>query len=335
MHQQVAAFLQYLEQDRNYSRHTVIAYRKDLLAFDRFMAGVHGGPGWDVQGVDRGMIRAFLGSLVERQYARKSVARYLASVRSFFKYLRRFHRIQVNPTGSISSPKLEKRLPRYFDEPTINRALEAIDRSTETGKRSAAVLELFYSTGMRLSELTGLRLDAVDFATRTARVSGKGRKERIVPFGEHAAQSLRAYLLVRHPAHGNDPGTFFLSPRGNILSPKAVNRIVIASMGRVSDAAKRSPHTLRHTTATHLLNRGADLQAVRELLGHANLSTTQIYTHVSVDRLRQLYARAHPRAQVEPGTVQKETTHADQDHSTQVPRPERAQRTHHRRGKQT
>lgn len=335
MHQQVAAFLRYLEQDRNYSRHTVVAYRTDLLVFDRFVSEVHGGPEWDVAGVDRGLIRAFLGTLVAQQYARKSVARSLASIRSFFRYLRRTQRIPANPAGSIPSPKLDRRLPRFFDEPTMTRVLETVDRSTEAGKRTAAILELFYSTGMRLSELTGLRFDAVDFAGRTARITGKGRKERIVPFGEHAAQALREYLQVRRPSTGRDPGTFFLSPRGGVLSPRAVHRIVTQAVGRVSDAAKRSPHTLRHTTATHLLNRGADLQAVRELLGHANLSTTQIYTHVSVDRLRQLYARAHPRAQVEQGTVSKETTYADQDHRTQVPRTPRTQRAHHRRGKQT
>ncbi len=334
MHQQVAAFLRYLEQDRNYSRHTVIAYRKDLNAFDAFVSSVQGSPAWDASRVDRGDLRTFLGTLVERGYARKTVARYLASVRSFYRFLRRTRQIETNPTASLPSPKLDKRLPRFFDEQTMLRALNAIDRSTPDGKRSAAIIELFYSTGIRLSELTGLRAEEIDFTGRTLKVSGKGRKERIVPFGEHAAQAVTEYLAVRRPSPYGDPGTVFLSPRGKVMSPKAVHRIVSTALGRVTDAAKRSPHTLRHTTATLLLNRGADLQAVRELLGHANLSTTQVYTHVSVDRLRQLYARAHPRAQVEPGTATKETTYADQDHGTQVPRTGRASATHRRRGKQ-
>ncbi len=335
MHQQVAAFLRYLEQDRNYSRHTVIAYRKDLIAFDACMADLQGLPAWNASAVGREDFRSFLGTLVERGYSRKTIARYLASVRSFYAYLRRTRQISANPAATFPSPKLEKRLPQFFDEPTMVRVLNAIDRATPDGKRAAAVIELFYSTGMRLSELTGLRLADVDFGGRTLKVSGKGRKERIIPFGEHAAQAMTAYLTVRPPLSTADPGTVFLSPRGKVMSSKAVHRIVSAAIGRVSDAAKRSPHTLRHTTATHLLNRGADLQAVRELLGHANLSTTQVYTHVSVDRLRQLYARAHPRAQVEPGTATKETRYADQDDGTQVPRTGRTPATHRRRGKQT
>ena len=335
MHQQVAAFLRYLEQDRNYSRHTVIAYRKDLRAFDAFISSIQGTAVWDVSIVGRDDIRAFLGSLVDQGYSRKSVARYLASVRSLFRFLRQTRRIKANPSLSIPAPKLEKRLPRFFDEQTMIHVLDAIDRSSVDGKRCAAIIELFYSTGIRLSELTGLRFEDVDFHGGTIKVLGKGGKERIVPFGEHAGQSLRDYLAARPSQGSSDPGTVFLSPRGKRLSPKGVNRIVASAIGKVSDAAKRSPHTIRHTTATHLLNRGADLEAVRELLGHASLSTTQVYTHVSVDRLCQLYTRAHPRAEVESITATKEATNADQDHGTQVSRPRRSPRAHHRRGKQT
>ncbi|MGA9118880.1 MAG: tyrosine-type recombinase/integrase [Bacteroidota bacterium] len=335
MHQQVAAFLRYLEQDRNYSRHTVLAYRKDLRAFDAFLSGLHGTPEWNASTVDRGAIRSFLGELVSRGYSRKSIARYLASIRSLFKFLRRLHLIEGNPSAAIPAPKLDRRLPRYIDEPTMAQILDGLDRSTDKGKRAAAILELFYSTGMRLSELIGLKPGDIDFRARTLKVSGKGRKERIIPFGEHAAAALSRYLEVRPSMAPLDPGTVFLSPRGKKLSAKGVNRIVGTAIGRLSDVEKKSPHTLRHTTATHLLNRGADLQAVRELLGHASLSTTQVYTHLSVDRLRQLYVRAHPRAEVETSTVTKETTYADQDHSTKVPRPRRSPSAHHRRGKQT
>jgi tyrosine recombinase XerC len=334
MHHQVAAFLRYLEQDRNYSRNTVLAYRKDLQAFDAYLARLRGTERWDITGVDRATIRGFLGELVSREYARKSVARSLASIRSFFSYLRRARVLTGNPSAAIPTPKLERRLPRSLDEATMRTILDGFDRSTDRGKRDAAILELFYSTGIRLSELIYLRPEDLDFHAQTMKVTGKGRKERIVPFGDHAAAALKAYLRVRS-IPGPDPGTVFLSSRGKIISPKAVNRIVNTAIGRVSDVEQRSPHTLRHTTATHLLNRGADLQAVRELLGHASLSTTQVYTHLSVDRLRQLYARAHPRAEVEPSSVIKETTHADQDNSSQVPRSRRPSPTHHRRGKQT
>lgn len=335
MHQQVAAFLRHLEQDRNYSRHTVTAYRKDLGVFDAFVATAQGSSTWKASSIDRDTVRAFLGALVAQGMSRRTVARYLAAVRSFFKFLRRSRLLDANPTAAIPTPKLERRLPRFFDEETMLRALNAVDHSSPRGKLEAAVLELFYSSGIRVSELTGLLVVDVDFGARTMKVSGKGRKQRIVPFGEHAAEAVREYLTVRSPAHSGDPGALILSARGNNMSPKAVHRIVTAAMGRVTDAAKRSPHTLRHTTATHLLNRGADLQAVRELLGHANLSTTQVYTHVSVDRLRELYALAHPRAQVEHNTATKETPYADQDYGTQVPRPRRAPATHHRRGRKT
>ena len=176
--------------------------------------------------------------------------------------------------------------------------MEQPDRSTPVGARDAAILELFYSTGIRLSELIGLRQSDMDFKRRTVSVLGKGRKQRIVPFGSHAGAALTAYAAMRPhlcPAEGAPPPEFFLSVRGKRMQPKGVNVLVNRYIGAVADLEKKSPHVLRHTFATHLLNRGADLQAVRELLGHASLSTTQVYTHVSIDRLKRVYAQAHPR----------------------------------------
>ena len=206
--------------------------------------------------------------------------------------------VPSDPASLLSPPKVPKRLPRYLDEEGARRLMEQPDRSNPVGARDAAILELFYSTGIRLSELIGLRQSDMDFERQTVSVLGKGRKQRIVPFGKHAGAALTAYAAMRPhlcPAAGAPPPEFFLSVRGKRMQPKGVNELVNRYIGAVADLEKKSPHVLRHTFATHLLNRGADLQAVRELLGHASLSTTQVYTHVSIDRLKRVYAQAHPR----------------------------------------
>jgi integrase/recombinase XerC len=334
MHQHVEAFLSYVQQERNYSEHTVTAYGRDLRMFDEFVATLSGAPEWDPAAVDRGAIRLFLGALLDRGYARRSIARKLACLRSFFKYLRRTHVIAVVPLLGIPSPRLERRLPRFLDEHVMRAVLERPDRSTPEGRRDAAMLEILYSTGIRLAELLALRRGDVDAAGRTMKVTGKGRKQRIVPFGENAGAALEAYLDVRSELARRgprDPAGLFVSNRGKAMSPKGVNRIVARYIGAVSDIGSKSPHLIRHTTATHLVNRGADLQAVRELLGHASLSTTQIYTHVDVGRLQLLYAQAHPRATEEEPS--KEDAYGDQVHGTPVPRTARAQRPRGRNGR--
>jgi len=303
MRVQIRTFLLSLERERNYSPHTIAAYREDLRQFDEFMR-VRATPGEpDVRTIDHAAVRDFLGELLRRKLARRSIARKLACLKSFFAYLRKTRVITANPTDMVGTPRLEKRLPQVMDEDTVRALMDQPDRSTAEGARDAAILELFYSTGMRLGELLGMRVRDLNFDDGTVKVSGKGRKERVLPFGSRASEALTAYLGVRGSLQarrtgkpGPRPDLLFLTTRGNPMNPKGVNLLVSRYIGRVSEIEQRSPHVLRHSFATHLLNRGADLRAVKELLGHESLSTTQVYTHVSVDRLLAVYAQAHPKA---------------------------------------
>jgi integrase/recombinase XerC len=293
-------FLTYLREERNYSPHTLAAYEDDLNSFGLFLAGMVGEEP-DLAAVDRGTVRMFLATLLDQGYSRTSVARKLACLKSYFKFLHRTGVVSVNPAALVSAPKLPRRIPQVLEEGVIGKLMEQPDRGTREGIRDLAILELLYSSGIRLSELLGLR--AGDCGSGTLKVTGKGRKQRIVPVGRPAVKALQAYVAVRQEflqgrltGAAPDPGVLFLSARGKAMSPKGVNLLMNRYIARVSEIEKKSPHVLRHSCATHLLNRGADLQAVRELLGHESLSTTQVYTHVSVERLKRIYARAHPRA---------------------------------------
>ena len=315
MQAHVRTFLLYLERERNYSPNTVASYEDDLRQFSGFLERHFSAQLIDLRAVDHVTVRLFLGELLDQKFSKRSIARKLACVRSFFKYLTRTGVVETNPTGLVVSPKLEKRLPQFLDEQTVGRLMDQPDRKTPEGLRDAAILELLYSTGIRLSELLHLQLPHVDFSNCTIKVTGKGSKERIIPFGSHAKRALKLYLAVRdefvnanrghqsanraakHRARrGSDSQAVFLTVTGKDMNPKGVNLLMNRYIARVSEIEKKSPHVLRHTFATHLLNRGADLQAVRELLGHESLSTTQVYTHVSVDRLIKIYAQAHPKA---------------------------------------
>lgn len=290
---QTAVFLEYLSSERRASPHTIAAYAEDLRQFTRFLESA----GHTTSTVDHLVIRRFLGTLLDRGMSKRTVARKLACIRSYFRFLKKRGGIETNPTALVATPRLERRLPSFLDEQAIVNVLQHPDRSTPEGIRDAAILELFYSTGMRLSELLALRPADVHLRDRTLKVTGKGSKQRIVPFGRQARAAVEAWLGVRQEfaRRGADPGTLFLSVRGKTMSPKGVNLLVNRHIGAVSEIQKKSPHVLRHTFATHLINRGADLQAVRELLGHESLSTTQIYTHVGIDRLKKVYAQAHPK----------------------------------------
>jgi integrase/recombinase XerC len=298
-------FLKYLRDERNYSAHTLAAYEDDLNSFAEFLAERFGGKQPDLRAVDRGTIRMYLGELLGRGYSRPTAARKLACLKSFFKFLHRSGIVRTNPATLVSAPKLARRVPDVLPLDVVGKLMRQPDRGTPEGIRDAAILELLYSTGIRLGELLGLRAGDCSLGQATAKVTGKGRKQRIVPVGRPACEALQAYLAVRaeflRPGRGRsspppDPGVLFLSARGKAMSPKGVNILMNRYIARVSEIEKKSPHVLRHSCATHLLDRGADLQAVRELLGHESLSTTQIYTHVSMERLKRIYARAHPRA---------------------------------------
>ncbi|HET6273787.1 MAG TPA: tyrosine recombinase XerC [Bacteroidota bacterium] len=298
MEHDVRTYLHYLRKERNYSPHTIAAYEDDLRQFEEYLSRVSEKGAISLRGIDRGTIRGFLGSLLEQGFSKRSVARKLACLKSFFKYLCKVHRLDCNPAANVASPKLERRLPQFLDEDTVTRLMEQPDRCTLEGIRDAAILELFYGTGIRLSELIYLRVGDVDIANGTVKVTGKGSKDRIVPFGRPARKALDDYLLRRREFVGKmaDTRILFLSARGKRMNPKGINVLMNTYIGKVSEIEKKSPHVLRHTFATHLLNRGADLRAVKELLGHESLSTTQVYTHVSVDRLKKVYAQAHPKA---------------------------------------
>jgi len=310
---EIGEFLVFLAKERNDSPHTVKAYARDVAEFAAFCGRYYGGP-WSWAGVDRLAIRGFLGSLEARGLARRSVARVLSALRTFYRFLNLTKGVQVNPAKSARTPKLERRLPAYLDRAEIEQLfVVAHDRAAGSGGagagaggfpeiRDLAMLELFYSTGMRLSELAALSDRDVDLVVDQVKLRGKGKKERIVPLGSHAARAVRRYyrqrdaVLAALDGEGEGGGAVFVSRRGRRLSPRAIQlamKRLLASLARGRDL---HVHALRHSFATHLLDAGADLRSVQELLGHASLSTTQVYTHTSVERLKQVYHQAHPRA---------------------------------------
>jgi integrase/recombinase XerC len=295
-------FLRHLEKERDQSPHTIKAYRRDLELFsafcDRFYGGDWGGR-WAQ--IDRLGVRGFLGELDRKGLAKRSAARALSALRSFYRYLQVHHGIANAVVRAVRTPRLEKRLPSHFRRDEMDALFvhaEALAAPGEfTGVRDLAMLELFYSSGLRLSELGGLELRYLDLLTDQVKVRGKGRKERIVPIGSKASAALRRYLLARETVvrrPGAEPGAVFLNRNGKRLGAGTIQK----RMHKLFDAAAgggRRVHSLRHSFATHLMDAGADLRAVQELLGHASLSTTQIYTHTSVERLKQVYRQAHPR----------------------------------------
>ena len=298
---EVAEYLRYIESARQLSPHTVGAYRRDLAELCEFL-DTEGGGDWNAVGRDD--LRGFIGALSRRQLARRSIARKLSAARSFLRWLHREGRIESNPGRLVRSPKLEKTLPGWLTGAQVEALFaNAEARAAEGGFRPArdlAVLETFYGTGMRLAELHGLDWADVDLLGEQAKVRGKGRKERIVPLTGSAARALRRYEPRRDEVvramKGADRRAVFLSARGTRLSRRQIQTVVRGFLDQVAEDSGLSTHSLRHSFATHLLDSGADLMAVKELLGHESLSTTRIYTHTSKERLKQVYQQAHPRA---------------------------------------
>lgn len=304
---EVLEFLSYLRDERNDSPNTVRAYQRDLDAFVAFADDYYGGAQrWTWDGVDRLAVRSFMGALQRRGLAKRSVARAVSALRALYRFRNLRHGTAANPARAIRLPKLEKKLPAVLDRGQVDALFEFAEAATRDGgfaaARDLAILELFYSCGMRLAELVGLNLNDVDVVGEQVRLRGKGRKERIVPLGGHAARALRRYYaerdrLVSGVGRGAvEPQAVFLSQRGRRLSARGVQRLVRRYLHQVSRGTGLKVHSLRHSFATHLLDAGADLRAVQELLGHASLSTTQVYTHTSVERLKKVYKAAHPRA---------------------------------------
>jgi integrase/recombinase XerC len=300
MTNEVKEYLEHLEKERDVSPHTVKAYTRDLEDFTEFCDRHYGEWTWTT--VDRLGIRGFLGELNRRGLSARSAARALSAVRSLYRYLQEHHGVPNSIARAAKAPKLEKRLPTYLDRSQTERLFEWAEARAGGDEfaptRDLAILELFYSTGMRLSELCGLNVQDLDLLSDQVKVRGKGRKERIVPVGSRAVLALRRYLNLRETVVGrlrSDRRAVFVSRTGKRLAPRGVQRIVHVMLDGIGTDGLRV-HSLRHTFATHLLDAGADLRAVQELLGHASLSTTQIYTHTSVERLKKVYNQAHPRA---------------------------------------
>jgi integrase/recombinase XerC len=280
---------------RNLSVHTVEAYRRDLAQFGRFLRDLCRGEAPTADDLDARSVRRFVASLSASRFARRSIQRKLAAVRSFGGFLVAEGILDANPALGLAGPKAGRRLPSFLRKREIDLLFAEPAAPTEVELRDRAILELLYGTGIRLSELTGLRKEHVDLSAGHVRVLGKGNRERVVPVGRAAVSAIRAYLRARgERRRRGEP--LFANARGGALSGRTVQRIVAKRLGQVSEARQLSPHVLRHTFATHMLNAGADLRAVQELLGHASLSSTQIYTHVTTERLKEVYRKSHPRA---------------------------------------
>lgn len=292
-----AAFLSYLADVRQSSEHTIRAYTRDMQRLHDWLQ--QEAPDIDdVTQLEANTLRAFIADQAAQSLAASSLARIVATIRAFGKFLARTERLAHNPAGMLRAPKTSRKLPHYLESQDIDALLDAPQGNTEKALRDRAILETLYSTGARVSELVGLNDD--DFNLRHALVvlRGKGKKERLAPLGDPALDAIKAYWECRDLKHGgadNQRGTF-LSTRGKRLYDRDVRRIMDHYLGICGLSHKTSPHTLRHSFATHLLQAGADIRSVQELLGHASLNTTQIYTHLDLEHLRKVYAQAHPRA---------------------------------------
>ena len=296
---EITEFVTFLAKERNDSPHTVKAYERDVSAFAAFCQDYYGGP-WTWAGVDRLAVRGFLAAEQQRGVGKRSAARALSALRTFYRFLNATRGIEVNPARAARTPKIDRTLPTYLDRQETDELFKNAEQRAAAGglaeTRDLAMLELFYSTGMRLSELAGLNDADVDLVTDQVKLRGKGKKERIVPVGSRATTALRRYLRLRGEGGGRAGRALFVSRRSRRLSPRGIQRAMKRLFETLSRGTNLHVHALRHSFATHLLDAGADLRAVQELLGHASLGTTQVYTHTSVERLKKVYHQAHPRA---------------------------------------
>jgi len=319
-------FIGYLKFEKHFSVHTAKCYGADLEQFGQFLKNDHasesssGQTDWNSPSSESGTttqvqtqvhidqllvaadvqtMRKFMAYLSERQYTKSTSARKLATLRSFYKFLVKRNVIESNPVSTLKTPKQDKKLPKFLEYEQVQRLLNTPPANTWLGARDRAILEVLYSTGMRVSELVGLNLEDVDFLGEVIHIRGKGKKERICPIGSSALQAIQNYIEYRNKRMLNDPGfdgkVLFANKHGKRLSTRSVRRKMDKYLREAGLDPSISPHTLRHSFATHMLNNGADLRSVQELLGHQSLSTTQVYTHVSTSRMKEQYQQAHPR----------------------------------------
>lgn len=290
MERYINKFITYLEIEQNVSNHTVANYLLDLKNFNAFLEGR------PLEQVDRLVLRMFLAHLKKGGYAKSSVARKVSSLRSFFKFLCRDGYLVVNPASGLIIPKLDKKLPVFLGLSEVIKLLEAPPYDTLIGLRDRAILETLYSTGIRVSEIADLNIRDVDFIGGVMKIYGKGKRERLAPIGDKALKCIRDYLSRRRLICKVHNKTLFLNKGNKRISSRSIRNFLNKYIRQLTVKEGISPHTLRHSFATHLLDRGADLRSVQELLGHRNLSTTQIYTHLTTERLKSVYNKAHPRA---------------------------------------
>lgn len=300
-------YLEYLKVTKNYSLHTISSYENDLKQYSEYIDKSFGKAGKDpadkpvdLNKLDLSFLKTYIADLADpfarkNKYSKKSISRKISVLKSFYKYLYKRKYITKNYSSALIFPKSEKKLPSFLSEKEIGKLLgeKYISGMSIIDK---AIIELFYSTGIRLSELINLKADKVDFRNNTIKVFGKGSKERFVPFGKEAGKALKNYISIREICNLNNSEYFFLNSAGKKLYPMKVHRMVKKNLSLVTDLKKKSPHILRHSFATHLLDNGADIRAVKELLGHESLSTTQVYTHLTPERLKKVYKQSHPRA---------------------------------------
>ncbi|MDI6785796.1 MAG: tyrosine recombinase XerC [bacterium] len=295
-------FLKYLEAEKNVSIHTLRNYKKDIEIFNSFIKDEFKGINLKNKDYNHSLIRQYLAFLQAKDYARKTIVRRLASLRSFFRYLCREGYFKKNPAEYVATPKLKKQLPKFLYQDEIRRLFEGEFKEDILGLRDKAILELIYSTGMRISEVVNIEISDIDFIGEVVVVLGKGRKERLLPIGSYALAALNNYLeerkklLKKQSLTKRKNEALFLNCRGDKISTRGVCGIVAKYLKKICTQKGISTHTLRHTFATHMLNAGADLRTVQELLGHVSLSTTQIYTHITTQRLKSVYDKTHPRA---------------------------------------
>ncbi len=291
----IEKYIRYLRYEKNYSLHTEISYSEDLSQFVAFLAEHFYDT--DIKHVDRDIIRMWIVSMMERKISARSVNRKLSAVKSFYRYLQRIGEVTVSPASKVNGPKVGRPIPAFANSADMEKVLDEENYGDSfESLRDHIIIELFYVTGIRRAELIGLKDVDVDFSSETIQVTGKRNKQRLIPFSDGVKQSLEQYIAVRNKEVGNQSGYLFVKNNGEPLYPMLVHRIVTSNLQQIETLAKVSPHVLRHSFATGMLNNGADINAVKELLGHASLAATEIYTHTSFEELKRIYNKAHPRA---------------------------------------
>lgn len=293
--QYVDEFLNYLKFEKRCSPHTLKSYQIDLKQFSSFI--LNNNNCGDIQKIDHRIVRRWIVQLFDEEISARSINRKLTTLKTFFKYLLKTGIISCNPLDKVNAPKTSKRLPVFVDEKQMDSLIDTVEFGDDfLGKQNKMIIELFYNTGIRLSELINVQINDIDFFNQTIKVLGKRNKERIIPLNRKFSKSIKNFIDFKNESGFGSNNYLFCSGKGKKLYPEAVYRIINGYLKIVTSIEKKSPHVLRHTFATHMLNRGADLNAIKELLGHANLSATQVYTHNTFEKLTKIYKQAHPRA---------------------------------------